>query len=209
MKLRDKEATRQKILEAAIDVFSDKGYNNALVDDIAKVSATSKGAFYFHFPSKKAIFEALIKTLMQRLIEDVEEAIESRHGALTKIEGALDTVLTILSRHENATRLLFVEANGLGKSFDQLIYTAHAEFIGLIAKHLQAAIDDGSIHSIPVELTASAWLGAIHEVVLMALLSPEKKRLDALKQPLCELLIQSLPRKAQSVATIEASIEEN
>ena len=66
MRNRDKESTRKRILDAAMDVFSEKGYTNALIDDIAKESDTSKGAFYFHFPSKKAIFEALLQTLVQR-----------------------------------------------------------------------------------------------------------------------------------------------
>lgn len=196
MRPRDKDGTRRKILEAAVDVFSDKGYNDAAVDDIAKESSTSKGAFYFHFPSKKALFESLIKTLVERILADVEEAIESRHGALAKIEGAIETVLDTFSRHEKATRLLFVEASGLGKAFDRQVHAAHREFAEFIAKYLRMAIDDGSIEAIPVELTAFAWLGAIHEVLFMALSAPDHPPLHTLTKPLCELLVRSLPRPA-------------
>ncbi len=194
MRNRDKESTRKRILDAAMDVFSEKGYTNALVDDIAKESDTSKGAFYFHFPSKKAIFEALLQTLVQRIVRDVEDAIDARQGAIDKIEGALHTVLGTFSRHEKATRLLFVEATGLGKIFDQHVYAAHRQFARLIAKHLQTAVDDGSIMPIDVDLTAYAWLGAIHEVLFMTLLGPEKRSLESLTDPLCSLLVSSLRR---------------
>ncbi len=194
MRGRNKDVTRKKLLEAAVDVFSDKGYNDALIDDIAAKSDTSKGAFYFHFPSKKAIFEALLQTLVDRLIGDVESAIDANQGALAKIEAALRTVLSIFVRHEKATRLLFVEASGLGRVFDKQVYAAHREFARLIAHHLQAAVDDGSIAPLDVHLTAYAWLGAIHEVLFMTLLAGEKRPLDTLVDPLCTMLVRSLRR---------------
>ncbi|PWI58896.1 TetR/AcrR family transcriptional regulator [Sulfoacidibacillus thermotolerans] len=192
MKRRDKEQTRQRILEAAVELFSEKGYNDTQVDDIARESETSKGAFYFHFPSKKAIFEAMLQTLVHRIVRDVDEAIDVRQGAVGKIEGALQTVLKTFSRHEKATRLLFVEATGLGRTFDRQVLAAHRAFAGLIAKHLQQAVDDGSIQPIDVHLTAYAWLGAIHEVLMMTLLEPESQPLDSLVDPLVQLLVRSL-----------------
>ena len=194
MRKKDKEITRKKILDAAMDVFSDKGYNDALVDDIAKQSDTSKGAFYFHFPSKKALFQALLTSLVRHLIDDVEQAIEHHHGALNKIEAAIDTVLATFTKHEKATRLLLVEATGLGKAFDREIHQAHEQFARLIAKHLQAAIDDGSIEPIPVMVTAYAWFGAIYEVLFMTLLSPEHQSLETLVGPLRDLLLKSIAK---------------
>ncbi len=194
MKRRDKEQTRQRILNAAVDLFSKKGYNDTQVDDIARESATSKGAFYFHFPSKKAIFEAMLQTLVHRIVRDVDDAIDERQGAIDKIEGALRTVLRTFSRHEKATRLLFIEATGLGRAFDLQILAAHRSFASLIAKHLQQAVDDGSIAPINVHLTAYAWLGAIHEVLMMTLIEPEGEPLENLVDPLAHLLVSSLQR---------------
>jgi len=53
-------ATRDKILQAALQVFAEKGYHRALVDDIVRASHTSKGAVYHHFPNKEALFLALV-----------------------------------------------------------------------------------------------------------------------------------------------------
>ena len=52
--------TRERIMEAALRVFSQKGYHDARVDEIVEESQTSKGAVYFHFPSKEQIFLALV-----------------------------------------------------------------------------------------------------------------------------------------------------
>jgi len=55
-----KVATRDRILQAALQVFAEKGYHRALVDDIVQASRTSKGAVYHHFPNKEALFLALV-----------------------------------------------------------------------------------------------------------------------------------------------------
>ena len=44
------------MLEAALNVFGEKGYHGAAVDEIVDRAGRSKGAAYFHFPSKAAIF---------------------------------------------------------------------------------------------------------------------------------------------------------
>jgi AcrR family transcriptional regulator len=48
--------TRKKILETALNLFSKKPFDNITVDEIVKLSGTSKGAFYTHFKSKYEIF---------------------------------------------------------------------------------------------------------------------------------------------------------
>ena len=62
-------ATRDEILQAALEVFAEKGYHRALVDDIVRASHTSKGAVYHHFPNKEALFLALVDEFAGRLAD--------------------------------------------------------------------------------------------------------------------------------------------
>src|SRR5215831_13499759 len=72
---RDKEATRQRLLDAAEQVFAEKGYHGAAVEDIIRASDSSKGGFYFHFPNKQAIFLSLIDALVPKLAAAIERSI--------------------------------------------------------------------------------------------------------------------------------------
>ncbi len=56
------EETRTRILEAAVRRFAVSGYDAASVDDICSQAGVSKGAFYHHFPTKQAIFLALMQS---------------------------------------------------------------------------------------------------------------------------------------------------
>lgn len=53
-------ATRHALLLAAAELFDGRGYHGASLTDILAASGRTKGALYFHFPSKKALAEALI-----------------------------------------------------------------------------------------------------------------------------------------------------
>ena len=55
-----KEERRSQIMEAAMKVFTQKGYSSARMDDIVEASGLSKGAIYHHYEGKKEIFLALI-----------------------------------------------------------------------------------------------------------------------------------------------------
>lgn len=54
-----------QILDAALQVFADKGYAAARIDDIAAAAGLSKGGIYTHFKSKEEIFEALLTRVLQ------------------------------------------------------------------------------------------------------------------------------------------------
>lgn len=61
-----KAQTRVRLLDAALAVFAQRGYQQATVDDIAAGAGHSKGAFYFHFSSKEEIFRELLKLWSER-----------------------------------------------------------------------------------------------------------------------------------------------
>ena len=58
--------TKEKILYAALDLFAREGYSAASVRDIAAQLGITKGALYRHYPSKRAILEAIVERMEQR-----------------------------------------------------------------------------------------------------------------------------------------------
>ena len=97
------EATRQKILDAAIDLFSDVGHSAAGQSDIIERAEISKGALYHHFDSKEAIATAIIEQGADLTREAFRKVCESSSPALENmIHGVF--VVTDLMVYDKAAR---------------------------------------------------------------------------------------------------------
>lgn len=183
---------RQRILDAALRVFSRRGYRDAVVDEIADQSGTSKGGVYFHFPGKQAIFLALLDRTAQRLLDKIEEAIASQEDPIAKADAALLAVLRTFASHRALARLFMVEALGAGREFHQRMLEIHDEFARVIQRHLDEAIEQGVIESVDTEIASRAWFGALNEVITSWVLSRHPGRLEDAYAALRPFLMRSV-----------------
>jgi TetR/AcrR family transcriptional regulator, fatty acid metabolism regulator protein len=186
-----KLATRDRILEAALDIFARKGYHRAIVDDIVRASGTSKGAVYHHFPNKEAVFLALVDDFAARLATAVAETIAARQGALSKVEGALTAALATFADNERLARLILLEAVSLGPTYQAKRAEVADRFAALIQNYLDEAAADGSIPPLDTRIATLAWLGAINEIVTQWL-HANVPDLRATIPPLTHILLQSI-----------------
>ena len=69
------EKTRQLVLDAALDVFSEKGYARATFDEIAARAGYTKGAVYWHFRNKVDLVAALIMEYVQRKYLEIKKSL--------------------------------------------------------------------------------------------------------------------------------------
>jgi AcrR family transcriptional regulator len=61
------QRTRERLLAAGAEVFADRGYHAARVDDVVKLAQTSHGTFYLYFSNKEDLFHALAERVAERL----------------------------------------------------------------------------------------------------------------------------------------------
>ncbi|MCL0043114.1 TetR/AcrR family transcriptional regulator [Dehalococcoidia bacterium] len=188
----DKSATRERILDAAAEVFATKGYHSSVVDDIVHDSNTSKGAVYFHFPSKQEIFLALVSRLADTLLGSTQDAITEEQEGLAKFDAALGTVFESLSQHRSLAKILLVSGAGLGRPFDEHLFNLLDRFAEMIKDNLDEAITAGSIQQMDTSVVAYAWLGAVHEIVTRWLYTGEPDPLESAVPTLRALLLGSV-----------------
>lgn len=207
---RDKDATRQRLLDAAEQVFADKGYHGTVVDDIIRASDSSKGGFYFHFPNKQAIFLALVDKLVPKLAVAIDRAIGAETDPIAQLDAALRTVLETFARHRRLSKILLIEAVGLGHGFDEKLMRTRGHFAAMIQNHLDRAVAAGSIAPQDTTLVSWAWFGAINELVVRWLATGQPERLEETLPTLRLLLLRSVGVvvPAQSVRAPETRGEE-
>lgn len=111
---RRPEARPDEILDAALKVFTDKGFASARVDDVAAEAGLSKGAVYLYFDSKEALFEALVRRFAERVVAGAAERVTALGAADPEaaIRGGLKFLMTLMSDAtvSAAPRLVLSEA---------------------------------------------------------------------------------------------------
>ncbi len=185
-------ARHQRILDAALDVFTGHGYRETTVDHIASASHTSKGGVYFHFPNKNAIFDALLRRTAALLMSRVEAAIARAPDPIARVDAALVTVLRLFAEHRTLARLFLVEAPGAGPEFYAAVTAMHGDFARLIARHLEEAVAAGAIPPLDTELAGAVWFGALNEVVTRWVQTGQPHQLEDVYPALRALLLRSI-----------------
>lgn len=196
---------RERILDAAFHVFSRHGYRDAAVDDIAREAETSKGGIYFHFPTKESILMELMGSTADRLVAKVVRAVDADPASdpVARAGAAIDAVLAIFAGHRSMARLLLVDGLGAGTLFRSETLRLHDRFVALIATYLDGAIAAGAIPSLDTRVAATAWFGALHELIIGWLVADQPEPLETSGVVLRELLLRSAGVPETRIASLD------
>lgn len=137
------DITKEKILTAAEDIFSEKGFSGARVDEIAEVSGVNKRLIYEHFESKENLYKIVLNRVYGRLVE-----MESSQNMQLPVEDVLrENILNAfeflsknpnfvsLVMHENLSKAKYVDSSG--------IVPLKSKSVVALQKVLERGIDEG------------------------------------------------------------------
>ena len=185
-------AGRERILDAALDVIARRGYSAAGVQEIVNLSATSKGSFYFHFPSKEKMAMALVERMSDKLVAKVRDSVRNQPTPLHRVSASIETLISIFARKRNLAQVLLLNIMGNGKATDKKFLPIRERFSHLIQEELDAAVQAGQIQPIDTVLVSRVWVGGLQEVIMHWLLTGQPASLTAVVPPLRRILLQSV-----------------
>ncbi len=159
-------ATARRILDAAIQVFAEKGYHETRMDDIVARAGASKGSVYFHFASKQHIFLAILDLFADKLERGVKESIQNQTSSVQKMDAALSTCFEIFGKYGGLAKVFLVQAAGLGSVIEEKRLEINTRFSRLIQEYLDMAVREGELPPLKTDIIAMAWVGAIYELVI-------------------------------------------
>jgi AcrR family transcriptional regulator len=134
----------RKLLDAGAQVFAQRGYHAARVDDIVKLASTSHGTFYLYFSNKEDLFRALaldVAEQMMHLAEDLPEIVPEPDG-YTELRSWLDRFGELYDHYGPVIRA-WTEAETGTSEFGRLGDDLLGEFTRVLADRIRAAGPDG------------------------------------------------------------------
>jgi AcrR family transcriptional regulator len=139
-KLRaDAARNRDRVLEVAYETFAADGLS-VPIDEIARRAGVGAGTVYRHFPTKEALYQAVIQDRMQRLVDDARALLDSDGPG-----EALFTFLRSMVLQWGATDRGLVDAlAGLGVDIANAVPEAEEAFLAVLGELLRAAQQAGT-----------------------------------------------------------------
>jgi AcrR family transcriptional regulator len=169
----DKKAKQEKILNAALSVFAKKGFNGALIDDIAKEANIAKGTMYQYFKSKDALFFESMQWFYLSILESMDGKIDHEHDrASRQLEKLFEYTMGVAEETKDLFPLMmeFWAASTTGtnqKYFKKFFKGIYHQYRKQIAQILQYGIDTGEFRrDINVDAISSALVGVIDGLFL-------------------------------------------
>lgn len=130
--------TKRKIFKTAIKLFSEKGFDNAGIEEITAVSGVAKGSLYYHFETKEEIFDTLLDSGFKLLENSVEIKFRHRETAEEKLDAIVLILIKIVVLYEEF--MTVVISNSLAKNERSL---KCQKAISAFCKRIEAVIQEG------------------------------------------------------------------
>ena len=123
-----KQEKRRALLDAAYELFLERGTAKTSVEDITSRAKVAKGTFYLYFQDKGAVMQALLGRVSYKLLNNACEAVERQTGLETfpdKMVAVIDHIIEALRR--DTVVLKFLERNFVWPGLDQIEASRDAE----------------------------------------------------------------------------------
>ncbi len=161
------------MMQAAVQVFAEKGYYAATVRDIVKAADVAIGTFYFYFPDKETLFVHLYEETADFLLQTIDQAIRSRSDLVQQLSRGIQAYLNIAIYEPAVVQLLLVGGVGAVPSLEAKRLAFRERLVRLWQRPLDKAIAAGIIPDQNSRRVAEAFAGAFDEVILQLLATPE------------------------------------
>ena len=96
-----REKKREKILDAAAELFSHKSYHEVMMEDVAKLTDVAKGTVYNYFASKEELYFSIMKIRMEKLINSVKEKISNESNSINSLHSFITHLYMFMMKYQS------------------------------------------------------------------------------------------------------------
>ena len=150
--------TKRRIFNTAVQIFAEKGYDNASVEEITAIAGVAKGSLYYHFAKKEDIFDMLLEEGLKLLKNNIEIKTRNCSTALEKIKAIILVQIKVTVKYEAFLNVVFSQIWG-EENKNKKCKKAVFEYIKIIENVIKEGIESGEFYDGNVEALASGVFG--------------------------------------------------
>ncbi len=155
---RDPKATRDRLVRAALELFTTQGYHASTTPQIAERAAVAEGTIYRHFENKEQLLNDLYRAAVRLFTAAVKDSPASA-GCRERLRGIAAHWFELADRDPALVKLVFLTPHG--KLLDSRSRAAHQELRAALGQVVAAGKSGGAVRPGSVDLWIDVWMAVV------------------------------------------------
>ena len=152
------EERRQDILDAALKVFTRKGYNGSTTAEIARSAGVAEGTIFRHFATKK---DLLIAVLKPKVLDGIIFLDKEHRDPVDFFKCFLRNRLELIKENDGLVRFMFAEAQYHSEVREALFRGILEQGISIVKPWFEKGVEQGVFKSLPFIPTMRSFMGMV------------------------------------------------
>ena len=166
------EARRAQILAGALRCFSQKGYHEATMDDVAREAGLSKGSLYWHFKSKGEVFAGLSGVYALELVQAWDALAEEHQGGIIELLGRVGAVSIDVITAQGELLRAWAEFL-VHREVQEIFAGIYRDSRRRLGEWIREGIAAGELRAVDPESLAASLTALIEGLLIQTLVDPE------------------------------------
>mgnify|MGYP001190890275 FL=1 len=188
--------SKNRIMDAALQVFVSKGYSDTRMDDIVEMSGLSKGAIYHHYKSKKDLFISLIEHWENFSFPNIFDKDLDKISSADALRAIVnDIVITFKkNKHVFLAELEFWSLANHDEDVRLKTKSLYVKLLNLFKNIIKKGIDRGEFKNIDENIGALSIMTSIQGVIWFSIFEESKLSAEIYLNEVIEFIIKGFEK---------------
>jgi TetR/AcrR family transcriptional regulator len=137
------DSTADLILESAAEVFAEKGYDGARVDELARAAGVNKATLYYQIGDKEALYHAVLERVFRRTADEVEAAVSASGDCEERIRRFVTVFAETTGNTRYMSPILLREVASGGRNLPEAAVRQMGRVLGALTATLDKGMAEG------------------------------------------------------------------
>lgn len=187
---------RKAILDSAIEVFAQKGFSKANIQEVANKANVASGTVYLYFKNKDDLLLQAMKSMMDSTLSDIKERIAGVEFSVDKLFLFFYHHVEIFTNNPSMARFLIVELRQSEEFYKKHpTYNPYHDYQSFVQELITSAIEEGTTIAYNPITVSYILLGAMDTVLMQWLVSPDSINLEQITNEVREIMHNGMKKE--------------
>lgn len=187
------ESTKAKIFNAAVKIFSEKGFDGATMDEIARNADVAKGTLYYHFKSKEDIFNFLAEEGMSFIKNHIVENTGDISDPAEKLRHIIAVQMDLIYKYNDFFKLMLAQIwkdNNREEQLRKWLY----EYIDVLGAVISEGEEKGAFKEGTPKFKATALFGLISSIYLFRFMTDDSHSKEEMTNLITDYILNGIKK---------------